>query len=110
MWPSHMSVPEIDVQTLVTERAAGKRLFDVREPDEFEEVRVPGAQLVPLATVPDELDQFAGGDTVYIVCRSGGRSRKAAQFLRENGVDAVNVAGGTLAWIKAGPPTEAGPS
>ena len=103
-----MSVPEIDVDTLATERADGRRLFDVREPEEYEEVRVPGAVLVPLATVPDELAQFAGGDTVYVICRSGARSRKAVQFLRANGIDAVNVAGGTLAWVAADFPIEAG--
>ena len=105
-----MSVPEIDVQTLAIERDAGRRIFDVREPDEYAEVRVPKAQLVPLARVPEEIDQFAGDDTVYIICRSGARSAKAVTFLRANGVDAVNVAGGTLAWIKAGLPTEAGAS
>ena len=104
-----MSVPEIDVQTLAIERNAGRRVFDVREPDEYEEVRVPDAQLVPLATVPEEIEQFEGVDTIYIICRSGGRSRKAAAFLRSNGIDAVNVAGGTLAWIEAGFPTDAGP-
>ena len=104
-----MSVPEIDVQTLATERGAGRRVFDVREPDEFDEVRVPEAVLVPLATVPEEIDQFEGTDTVYVICRTGARSKKAVQFLRANGVDAVNVAGGTLAWVEAGLPTDTGP-
>ena len=104
-----MSVPEIDVQTLAIERDAGRRVFDVREPDEYEEVRVPDAVLVPLATVPEEIEQFEGVDTVYVICRSGARSRKAVEFLRANGVDAVNVAGGTLAWVEAGLPTESGP-
>ena len=104
-----MSVPEIDVQTLATERVAGRRVFDVREPDEFDEVRVPEAVLVPLATVPEEIDQFEGTDTVYVICRTGARSKKAVQFLRANGVDAVNVAGGTLAWVEAGLPTDSGP-
>ncbi|TML12242.1 MAG: rhodanese-like domain-containing protein [Actinobacteria bacterium] len=115
MWPGRMSAPEIDsvpqvdVQTLAIERDAGRPIFDVRQPDEYEEVRIPQSILVPLATVPDELHQFEGADTVYVVCRSGSRSRKAVQFLRANGVDAVNVAGGTLAWIEAGLPTETGP-
>ncbi len=105
-----MSVPQIDVQTLAIEREAGRRIFDVREPDEFEEVRVPGAVLVPLATVPEEIEQFEGTDTIYVICRSGARSGKAVQFLRSNGIDAVNVAGGTQAWVDAGLPTETGPS
>ena len=104
-----MSVPEIDVQTLAIERVAGRRVFDVREPDEYEEVRVPEAVLVPLAMVPEEIEQFEGTDTVYVICRSGARSRKAVEFLRANGIDAVNVAGGTLAWVEADLPTEAGP-
>lgn len=103
-----MSVPEIDVQTLATERRAGRRVFDVRQPDEYEEIRVPDAVLVPLADVPEEIEQFEGTDTVYVICRSGARSRKAVEFLRANGIDAVNVAGGMLAWADAGLPTEAG--
>lgn len=104
-----MSVPEIDVQTLASERVAGRRVFDVREPDEFDEVRVPESVLVPLAEVPEEIEQFEGTDTVYVICRTGSRSRKAVQYLRANGIDAVNVAGGTVAWVNAGLPTEAGP-
>ena len=105
-----MSVPEIDVQTLARERQAGRRVFDVREPDEYDEVRVPDAVLVPLASVPEEIEQFEGTNTIYIVCRSGSRSAKAAAFLRANGIDAVNVKGGILAWIAADLPTESGPS
>jgi rhodanese-related sulfurtransferase len=105
-----MSVPEIDVQSLAAERAAGRRVFDVREPDEYDDVRVPDAILVPLATVPEELDRFDGTDTVYVVCRSGSRSRKAVEFLRRSGIDAVNVSGGMLAWIEAGLRTESGPN
>ena len=104
-----MSVPEIDVQTLAIERVAGRRVFDVRELDEYEEVRLPEAILVPLMELPEEIEQFEGTDTIYVICRSGSRSRKAAEFLRANGVDAVNVAGGMLAWVEAGLPTEAGP-
>jgi rhodanese-related sulfurtransferase len=46
--------------------------------------------------------------TVYVICKSGGRSAKAVEHLRANGVDAVNVAGGTLAWIEAGNAVETG--
>jgi rhodanese-related sulfurtransferase len=97
-----VEVPEIDVDELEAQRAGGAVLFDVREPDEYEDAHVPGAVLVPLATVPDRLDDFPTDAPVYIVCASGGRSRRAAQFLRANGVDAVNVAGGTKAWLAAG--------
>jgi rhodanese-related sulfurtransferase len=103
-----VQVPEIDVEELEQRRAEGSPLFDVREPDEYDEAHVPGAVLVPLATVPDDLERFPTDGAVYIVCASGGRSRKAAEFLRANGVDAVNVAGGTKAWLAAGKPHERG--
>lgn len=99
------TVPEISVDDLAA--MSGHRLVDVREEHEYEEARVPGAELLPLATVPDHLDRFRAGETVYVICRSGGRSMKAAQFLRSKGIDAVNVAGGTLAWLDSGRPYDA---
>ncbi|HYZ97639.1 MAG TPA: rhodanese-like domain-containing protein [Acidimicrobiales bacterium] len=103
-----MDVPEIDVRELATARTAGAPLIDVREPDEYTAAHVPGAVLVPLATVPEHLDEVPGDGTVYVICAKGGRSRQAAEFYRSQGIDAVNVAGGTNAWIEAGEPTATG--
>lgn len=100
------TVPEISVDELAA--LEGYRLVDVREEHEYDEARVPGAELLPLATVPDHLDRFETGETVYVICRSGARSRKAAEFLRGHGIDAVNVAGGTLAWLDSGRTYDAG--
>ncbi|MGI9621505.1 MAG: rhodanese-like domain-containing protein [Acidimicrobiales bacterium] len=105
-----MAVPEIDVDELDALGPATLQLVDVREPDEFEQGRVPGARLVPLMTVPDTLDFFDSNRPVYLVCASGGRSFNAATFLIANGFEAVNVAGGTKAWIARGKETESGPS
>ncbi len=104
-----MDVPEIDVDELAGLRASGARVFDVREPDEYRDAHVPGAVPVPLGTVPDEVGQFPTDGVVYVICAAGGRSRKACEFLRANGVDAVNIAGGTRAWIAAGHPVATGP-
>ena len=103
-----MDIPEIDVDELERHLAGGAAVFDVREPDEYETVHIPGATLVPLATVPDHVDTFSGDGPAYVVCAKGGRSAKAVEFLRAQGVDAVNVAGGTGAWVEAGKPTVAG--
>lgn len=103
-----MSVPEITVDELVKYLADGARLIDVREPDEYAQARVPGAVLVPLGTVPDNVDAFRGEGPTYVICARGGRSLKAAELVAAQGVEAVNVAGGTLAWIDAGHPTDAG--
>jgi molybdopterin-guanine dinucleotide biosynthesis protein A/rhodanese-related sulfurtransferase len=105
---SAMSVQEISVDELAPLLAAGARLVDVREPDEFEEARVPGGVLVPLATVPQRMDAFGGDGPTYLICRSGARSMRACEFLAEQGLDVVNVAGGTLAWIASGRDVVAG--
>ena len=97
-----MTSPEIDVDELAARLDAGAPLFDVREPAEYDEAHVDGAVLVPLATVADEVDRFRVPGPVYVICRSGGRSAKAVELLREQGIDAVNVAGGTLGWLATG--------
>lgn len=106
-------IPEIDIDELDRRRAAGAAIFDVREPDEYDEVRIPGAVLVPLATVPDAVERIraaAAGSAVCVVCAVGGRSAQAVGFLLASGVDAVNVAGGTKAWHQSGRPVETGPA
>jgi len=99
-------VPEIDVQGVAREQAAGAPVIDVREAQEYAAGHVPGARLIPLGEVADRLDEVPTDRTVYVVCRSGGRSARAVQHYRQHGIDAVNVAGGTLAWIEAGLPVD----
>ncbi len=72
-----MAISEITVDELSELLPSGVRLIDVREPDEYDEAHVPGAVLVPLATVPDNLDAFRGDGPSYVICKSGGRSRRA---------------------------------
>jgi rhodanese-related sulfurtransferase len=109
-----MDVPEIDVATLAARRDQGRPLIDVRRPDEFEVARAPGAQLIPLGDLVERIDEVPTDGTVYVICATGVRSAKAAAHLRSLGIDAVNVAGGTKAWMEAGLPvdragSEAGP-
>lgn len=105
-------VPELSVDELAAHLAAGGLLLDVREPDEWLELRVPGVPLIPLGQLPDRLDEVprpAAGAPLAVICRSGGRSARAVAVLRAAGIDAVNVAGGTLAWAEGGHPTQTGP-
>ena len=97
-----MAISEITVGELAELMATGSRLVDVREPDEFDEGHVPGAVHVPLASVPDNIERFRGEGPTLVICRSGGRSLRACEFLSERGVEVVNVAGGTLAWQLSG--------
>lgn len=78
-------------------------LIDVREQSEYDEVHIPGVTLIPLAEVPQRLDEIPTDKTVIMTCRSGNRSGQATDFLRENGFDNVhNMAGGIGAWQSAG--------
>jgi rhodanese-related sulfurtransferase len=101
-------VREISVQDLAG-LGDGVTVVDVREPVEWDEVRIPHARLVPLATVPDHVDAFDGSPT-YVVCRSGGRSGRACEYLAAQGIDVVNVTGGMLAWLDAGLDVAVGPA
>jgi rhodanese-related sulfurtransferase len=106
-----LDVPEVDIDELAKAREGGAPLVDVREPDEYARFHVPGAVLVPLREVADRVDELPGreGERVFVICGSGSRSRRAAEFLLTNGIDAVNVTGGSRAWIEAGHPVVTGP-
>jgi glyoxylase-like metal-dependent hydrolase (beta-lactamase superfamily II)/rhodanese-related sulfurtransferase len=108
-------VPMVDVHEAA--RRLGRKdarpfLLDVREPFEFAGPvgrHAPGAVLVPLAQVPHRLDALPEDPAaeVLVICKSGGRSARAAEFLIESGRRRVfNVAGGTDAWASAGLPVE----
>ena len=105
-----MQVTEITIDEFAPEWESGAVVIDVRMPDEFAEVRVPGARLIPLPDLPDRLDEIPSDGDLYIICRSGARSARAAEFLAANGREAINVAGGTLAWVDSGRPIDAGPT
>jgi rhodanese-related sulfurtransferase len=74
-------------------------LLDVREPTEYEAVKI-GGKLIPLATLPQHLDEIDRGAHIVAYCRSGHRSSKAVALLRESGFeDAWSLNGGLMSWI-----------
>ncbi|QKY71391.1 rhodanese-like domain-containing protein [Lentibacillus sp. CBA3610] len=73
-------------------------IIDVREDDEVAQGKIPGAKHIPLGEVSDRLDEIDKDKHYYMVCRSGGRSGKASEFLKAQGYDVTNVDGGMLAW------------
>ena len=81
-------------------------LVDVREPYEFVQGHVPGAELAPMQTVPGLVPSLPTDRPVYLVCASGNRSGQVADYLSGFGIDAVNVEGGTADWLRAGYPVE----
>lgn len=102
-------ITEIDVDELATLIEGGATVIDVRMPGEYDEAHVPGAVLVPLPELPERLGDVPDETTAYVICKVGGRSMKACEFLVSQGYQAVNVAGGTDAWIESGRDTVSGP-
>lgn len=98
------AIKEVDVQALRAALAAGGAVVDVREPHETAAGHVPGAILIPLGELHarvGELGKYTGKE-LFVICKGGARSMKAAEFLVTQGFKPVNVAGGTMAWIGAG--------
>jgi sulfur-carrier protein adenylyltransferase/sulfurtransferase len=74
-------------------------LLDVRQAFEYQEAHLPGATLIPLPTLPDLVGSLDPGKPTIVYCRSGARSRTAAQFLAHQGFHQVfNLTGGIQAW------------
>jgi sulfur-carrier protein adenylyltransferase/sulfurtransferase len=94
-------VPEISVKELKAkmDRKDKFTLVDVREPNEFDICRIPGAKLIPLGTVADRVSELDSADEIVVNCHFGGRSAKAVQLLQKIGFKKVkNLAGGIDAW------------
>ena len=106
-------VPTVDVRTaaaLLTGDDAGPLLVDVREMNEFVDLRAPGAVLLPLSSFPMRFRELPTDRPLLLICHMGGRSMAATAHLLANGYpDATNVAGGMAGWEQAGLPTKHGP-
>jgi len=107
------SISVVDLAARLAARESGADEFvlvDVREPGERDVVVIPGALAVPLGQVrargADALAEVADGIPVLVHCKSGARSAEAVERLRAEGVDAVDVTGGVLAWVRDVDPTQ----
>lgn len=99
---------EIDPQLEVTvAEVAGilpnvQQLIDVRELDEWEEARIPGATLIPMSEFAGRVGEIDPAQPIIVYCKSGGRSLMVAEALQNAGYDAKSMAGGILEWAGAG--------
>src|SRR5665213_1887135 len=94
-------IPQITVKELKRRIDAGEdvQLIDVREPYEFQIAQI-GGKLIPQNDVPQRLAEIDRNREVVVHCRSGARSQRIAEFLKQSGYPNVsNVAGGILAWL-----------
>jgi sulfur-carrier protein adenylyltransferase/sulfurtransferase len=74
-------------------------LLDVREPHEFQIARIPGSILIPLGELPKRANELDPAADMVVHCKSGMRSAKAIDFLKQAGFRKLkNLKGGILAW------------
>ncbi len=95
-------IADVSYETALDLLADGAYLLDVRTDDEWNVGHFPSAHHLELALIPDSFDTLPDDVLIVCVCRSGGRSRRAAEFLAERGFETVNAEGGMLAWADAG--------
>lgn len=71
-------------------------LIDVRTDEEYKEGHIKGSENIPL----DKIENYKGDKNkkIYVICRSGRRSKIATKYLNKNGYNAYNIKGGIIAW------------
>lgn len=80
-------------------------LLDVREPWEFEVARIPGAQLMPMRSVPARHHELRRDAEIVVVCHHGARSYQVGLFLEHQGfANVINLYGGMAAWSRDADP------
>ncbi len=101
-------VQELAPEELKAQWDAGAtpQVLDVREAWELEISRLPGVRHIPMNEVPDRLAELDRDQPLVVMCRSGARSLRVAQFLEQRGFARVsNLSGGILAWGERIDPT-----
>jgi adenylyltransferase/sulfurtransferase len=103
------SATEITAVELKQRLDRGDRLtiVDVREPNEYQINRIAGSQLIPLGEVPRRHAELDPNEELVVYCKMGGRSAKAADYLRSIGFKRVlNLRGGVLEWVDKVDPSQ----
>jgi molybdopterin/thiamine biosynthesis adenylyltransferase/rhodanese-related sulfurtransferase len=98
--PVAVSATDIQPEELKGRLAAGENILvlDVREPFEYQIANI-GGKLIPLGELQKRAGELDASREIVVHCKSGGRSAKAVELLRQSGFKNVhNLAGGILAW------------
>ena len=83
------------------EPRARPRLLDVREPWEYQLARIEGSELLPMQTVPTQIDQIDKTHPTVVICHHGTRSLQVVAFLERQGFENLhNLQGGIDAWAR----------
>jgi len=98
-------INEIEVTELAQLKEKGEtvRVIDIRQPAELNSGIIPGAEALPMHTIPLRMNELKRDEKLIMVCRSGARSAQACMFLQQQGYDNVfNLRGGMIAWASNG--------
>jgi len=107
--PGFASIDVAEAERRLREDPDAPLLVDVREQHEFDEVRAPGAVLMPMSQLATRAGELPADRPLMIVCHTGSRSSAVTGFLARSGrTDVVNVAGGMEAWERGGLPVKRG--
>lgn len=102
-------VREVEARTLrdrLASRQGAPLLLDVRNKEEYQLCKLEGSILIPLPELPERTSELSAENEIVVYCKSGGRSKKAAELLISRGFKNVsNLSGGILAWIRDVDPT-----
>jgi rhodanese-related sulfurtransferase len=100
---------EVEPREAQSQMAKGAVLVDVREPEEYAAAKVEGSRLIPMQSVPAQLQEIEGladESEVLVMCHHGVRSLQVVNWLREHGVEnCFSVAGGIDRWSREIDPT-----
>jgi rhodanese-related sulfurtransferase len=103
-----LNIKEINANELADWLQVGDspfRVIDVREMREITAGTIPGAEPMPLATVPLRTNELEPHEKLVFVCHSGARSAQACAFLQQQGYSNVyNLRGGIVGWAASGMP------
>ncbi len=94
-----MSVRQL--QDALSTDPAAFRLLDVREPWEWDVARIEGSELVPMAQIPERVDELDRTHPTVVICHHGMRSLQVVAFLQRHGfANLHNLHGGIDAWSR----------
>lgn len=96
------AVPQVGPADAQARVQAGAVLLDVREPAEWTAGHAPDADHIPMGNVPAAVSRLPRDAEIVVVCRSGARSQKVAEWLAHQGFTVMNLAGGMQAWAASG--------
>lgn len=106
------SITVAELKSLLDSDSSDVVLVDVRNPAEAEVAVIAGSHLIPLATIQsgeavEQVRELTRGKRLFVHCKMGGRSARAAEALAEHGLSAINVSGGIDAWAEQVDPSMA---